>query len=77
MPVCTNLISNPIGGNFLKVRLIEVAQDAGVTVNVASMILNRRPNCWASGETIVRVLEAAAELGHKPNSATVALRLGK
>lgn len=59
-----------------KVRLKDVAERAGVAVNTASTILNRRPNSWASKETEERVFSAAKELGYRPNRAAVALRSG-
>jgi LacI family transcriptional regulator len=61
----------------MKVRLKDVAARAGVAINTASTILNRRPNSWASKETERRVFVAAEELGYKPNRAAVALRSGK
>ncbi|MGC6427546.1 MAG: LacI family DNA-binding transcriptional regulator [Akkermansiaceae bacterium] len=60
-----------------KIRLKDVAERAGVAVNTASTILNRRPNSWASKETEERVFAAAKELGYRPNRAAVALRSGK
>ncbi|MGJ8694709.1 MAG: LacI family DNA-binding transcriptional regulator [Verrucomicrobiaceae bacterium] len=59
-----------------KVRLKDVAEKAGVAVNTASTILNRRPNSWASKETEERVFAAAKELGYRPNRAAVALQAG-
>ena len=59
-----------------KIRLKDVAERAGVAVNTASTILNRRPNSWASKETEGRVFAAAKELGYRPNRAAVALRSG-
>jgi LacI family transcriptional regulator len=64
----------PMAGG--KVRLKDVAERAGVAVNTASTILNRRPNSWASKETEERVFAAAKELGYRPNRAAVALRSG-
>jgi LacI family transcriptional regulator len=61
----------------MKVRLKEVAAQAGVAINTASTILNRRPNSWASKETEERVFRAAAELGYRPNRTAVALRFGR
>ncbi len=61
----------------MKVRLKDVAERAGVAVNTASMILNRRPNSWASKATEERVHQAAADLDYRPSRAAVALRLGK
>lgn len=60
-----------------KIRLKDVAERAGVAVNTASTILNRRPNSWASKETEERVFAAAKELGYRPNNAAVALRSGR
>jgi LacI family transcriptional regulator len=59
-----------------KIRLKDVAELAGVAVNTASTILNRRPNSWASKETEERVFEAAKKLGYRPNRAAVALQSG-
>jgi LacI family transcriptional regulator len=60
-----------------KVRLKDVAAKAGVAINTASTILNRRPNSWASKKTEDRVFEAAEQLGYKPNRAAQALRFGR
>lgn len=60
-----------------RVRLKDVAERAGVAVNTASTILNRRPNSWASQATVERVFEAAKELGYRPNRAAVALQSGR
>ncbi len=62
---------------MLKIRLKDVAARAGVAINTASTILNRRPNSWASKETSERVFQAAADLGYKPNRAAQALRFGR
>ena len=48
----------------MKVRLKDVAARAGVAINTASTILNRRPNSWASKATEQRVFVAAEELGY-------------
>lgn len=60
-----------------RVRLKDVAARAGVAVNTASTILNRRPNSWASKETEERVFAAAAEMGYRPNKTARALRSGR
>lgn len=60
-----------------RVRLKDVAERAGVAVNTASTILNRRPNSWASEATVERVFAAAEELGYRPNRAAVALQSGR
>lgn len=60
-----------------RVRLKDVAEHAGVAVNTASTILNRRPNSWASKETEARVFQAAKELGYRPSKTARALRSGR
>lgn len=60
-----------------RVRLKDVAELAGVAVNTASTILNRRPNSWASQATAERVFAAARQLGYRPNRAAVALQSGR
>src|SRR5690606_15997775 len=60
-----------------RVRLKDVAERAGVAVNTASTILNKRPNSWASKETEARVFEAARELGYRPSKTARALRSGR
>jgi LacI family transcriptional regulator len=61
----------------MRIKLKDVAEKAGVAVNTASTILNRRPNSWASKETEARVFAAAAELGYRPNKTARALRSGR
>ncbi|MGE9267304.1 MAG: LacI family DNA-binding transcriptional regulator, partial [Verrucomicrobiales bacterium] len=60
-----------------KVRLKDVAERAGVAVNTASTILNRRPNSWASKETEARVFQAAKDLGYRPSKTARALQSGR
>lgn len=60
-----------------KVRLKDVAAKAGVAVNTASTILNRRPNSWASKATESRVFQAAKELGYRPSRTARALQSGR
>ena len=60
-----------------KVKLKDVAERAGVAVNTASTILNRRPNSWASKETEARVFKAAKELGYRPSKTARALQSGR
>ena len=60
-----------------RIRLKDVAERAGVAVNTASTILNRRPNSWASKETEARVFQAARELGYRPSKTARALRSGR
>ncbi|GAA3650052.1 LacI family DNA-binding transcriptional regulator [Microbacterium marinilacus] len=62
-------------GRRPKVRLSDVAAAAGVSVPLASRILNRDPAARATEATRTRVLEAAAELGYVPNVAAKSLRL--
>ena len=60
-----------------KVRLKDVAERAGVAVNTASTILNRRSNSWASKQTEARVFQAAKELDYRPSKTARALRSGR
>lgn len=60
-----------------KIRLKDVAEEAGVAVNTASTILNRRPNSWASKATEERVFKAAKELGYRPSKTARALQSGR
>ena len=60
-----------------RARLKDVAGKAGVAVNTASTILNRRSNSWASKETEERVFKAARELNYRPNRAAKSLQAGK
>ena len=60
-----------------KIRLKDVAERAGVAVNTASTILNKRPNSWASKETEARVFKAAQELGYRPSRTARALQSGR
>ncbi|MCP5534830.1 MAG: LacI family DNA-binding transcriptional regulator [Akkermansiaceae bacterium] len=60
-----------------RARLKDVAEKAGVAVNTASTILNRKPNSWASKETEERVFKAARELNYRPNRAAKSLQAGK
>lgn len=55
----------------------DVAALAGVAPNTASTILNRRPNSWASQETVDRVFAAARELDYHPSKAALGIRLGR
>lgn len=57
-----------------RARLVDVAQAASVATNTASMILNERPNCWASEATRKRVREAARRLGYRPNRIALAVK---
>lgn len=55
-------------------RLVDVAKAAGVATNTASMILNDRPNCWASEATRTRVQNEAKRLGYRPNRIALAVK---
>lgn len=61
----------------MAVTLRDVADKCGVSPSTVSDILNNRSRTWASEETRRRVLQAAAELDYRPNSAARALRTGK
>ena len=58
-------------------RLVDVAKASGVATNTASMILNQRPNCWASEVTKKKVIEAAKRLGYRPNRIALAVQRGR
>ena len=58
-------------------KLADVAHAAGVAINTASMILNDRPNCWASETTRKRVLAAAQRLAYRPNRIALAVKRGR
>ena len=60
--------------NVQRPRLVDVAKAAGVATNTASMILNERPNCWASEATRKRVLDEANRLGYRPNRIALAVK---
>lgn len=55
-------------------RLRDVAVRAGVSVGLASRILNERPGVRASDETRERVRRAASELRYRPHAPARALR---
>lgn len=61
----------------LRPRLVDVAKAAGVATNTASMILNQRPNCWASDVTKKKVKEAADRLGYRPSRIALAVQRGR
>ena len=61
----------------MRVRLKDVAERAGVAIPTASMILNNRPNSWASEATEERVRKAAADMNYQPSRMAVSLRLGR
>ncbi len=58
-----------------RVRLKDVAEAAGVSINTASRALNGKAEI--SPETRARVLEIAAKLGYRPNKLAQALRSNK
>ena len=50
-----------------RVTAAEVAQKAGVSQPTVSLVLSRNPNVRVAPETRERILEAARELGYRPN----------
>ncbi len=58
-------------------RLVDVAKICGVAPNTASMILNQRPNCWASESTKQKVIQVAQKLGYRPSRIALAVRRGR
>lgn len=61
----------------MRATLKDVAKMAGVAPNTASMILNRRPESWASDATKKRVFDAAESLNYRPSRAALGIRLGR
>ncbi|BDG20186.1 LacI family transcriptional regulator (plasmid) [Thermus thermophilus] len=59
-----------------RVRLREVAALAGVSVGLASAVLNGRP-VRARPETVARILEAVRVLGYRPDPLARGMRLGR
>lgn len=59
------------------VRLIDVAEAAGVSVGLVSRILNHDPATRATPATQERVRRLAAELGYQPHYAARALKLSR
>ena len=57
-------------------RLADVAAAAGVSTSAASFVLNGRTDQRIPEETKVRVQEAAARLGYRPNATARTLRTG-
>lgn len=57
--------------------LAEVARAAGVSVGIASRVLNHDPSLRAREETRSRVREAAAALAYTPNHSARSLRLAR
>jgi DNA-binding LacI/PurR family transcriptional regulator len=59
------------------VRLIDVAQEAGVGTSVVSRVLNGDPSLSVRDETRQRIVEAAARLDYRPNALARGLKLAK
>ena len=57
-----------------RVRLADVASAAGVHASLVSRVLRGDPRGFASEETRARILEAAADLGYRPNASAQGLR---
>ncbi|MCX7967485.1 MAG: LacI family transcriptional regulator [Armatimonadetes bacterium] len=57
--------------------LADVAKRAGVALSTVSAVLNNRPDCFVSEETRQRILQAAEELGYRPNYLARSLAKGK
>ena len=55
-------------------RLIDVAAASGVTVSIASRVLNGDPTVSARNETRERIFEAARQLAYIPNALARGLR---
>lgn len=60
-----------------RVTLGDVAKAAGVSTATASLSLNGKPGARIPEPTILKVKEAASQLGYRPNTAARALKTGK
>lgn len=59
------------------VRLVDVANEAGVGTSVVSRVLNGDPSLSIRDETRERILQAAAELNYRPNGFARGLKLAR
>lgn len=59
------------------VRLVDVANEAGVTTSVVSRVLNGDPTLTIRGETRERIVRVAAALDYRPNGFARGLKLAK
>ena len=59
------------------VTLKEIGERAGVTASIASRVLNNKADVRVSAETRARILEAADELGYRPDPYAQVLQSGK
>jgi LacI family transcriptional regulator len=57
-----------------RATLADVAEAAGVHVSLVSRVLRDDPRGFASAQTRARILEAARELGYRPNASAQGLR---
>lgn len=62
--------------NLKRVRMVDVAQAAGVSRTTASLVLNGRAKTIAA-ETRQRVLQAAQQMGYSRHATALALRTGR
>jgi DNA-binding LacI/PurR family transcriptional regulator len=69
----THEVTERAGVRADRVRLVDVAQRAGVTKSVASRVLNGDPTLSAREETRQRVRDAAEALGYQPHAGARAL----
>ncbi len=58
-------------------RLIEVAQEAGVSVQAVSHVLTGNSRSRISAETTSRILDAAKKVGYVPNRLAQSMRTGR
>jgi len=58
-------------------RLVDVAEQAGVSVGLVSRVLNDDPATRATAETRERIMRVASELGYRPHYAARALKFAR
>jgi len=59
------------------VRLVDVAEMAGVSAGLVSRVLNDDPATRATSETRARIVRVASELGYRPHYAARALKFAR
>lgn len=60
-----------------RTRLVDVAQEAGVSVQAVSLVLTGNTTARISSQTRSRILEAAEKVGYVPNRLAQSMRSGK
>lgn len=65
---------NSSSGSARRATLADVAEAAGVHTSLVSRVLRDDPRGFASAQTRARILEAAHDLGYRPNASAQGLR---